>query len=198
MSLVPREQFVPDEQKPLAYIDRSVPLGEGRALSRSGRARPAADGARRRFAASVRSSSVPAPAIRRRVLTEMGIDDGRASNPRRRWPRTAAQNGIEIVEGAAAEGLRKGAPYDLILVDGAVEYIPEDLVGPAGRGRTARHGPLARPAASGRRIERAAPHRVGLGWRTIVDADVALLARVRTGASLYLLTACGAQRGDWK
>jgi protein-L-isoaspartate(D-aspartate) O-methyltransferase len=32
MSLVPREQFVPDEQKPLAYIDRSVPLGEGRAL----------------------------------------------------------------------------------------------------------------------------------------------------------------------
>src|SRR5215211_6185483 len=32
MSLVPREQFVPDEQKLLAYIDRSVPLGEGRAL----------------------------------------------------------------------------------------------------------------------------------------------------------------------
>ena len=32
MSLVPREQFVPDEQKPLAYVDRSVPLGEGRAL----------------------------------------------------------------------------------------------------------------------------------------------------------------------
>ena len=32
MSLVPREQFVPDEQKPLAYVDRSVPLGEDRAL----------------------------------------------------------------------------------------------------------------------------------------------------------------------
>ena len=32
MSLVPRERFVPDDQKPLAYVDRSIPLGEGRAL----------------------------------------------------------------------------------------------------------------------------------------------------------------------
>ena len=32
MSAVPREKFVPDEQKPLAYVDRSIPLGDGRAL----------------------------------------------------------------------------------------------------------------------------------------------------------------------
>ena len=32
MSAVPRENFVPDEQKALAYVDRAIPLGEGRAL----------------------------------------------------------------------------------------------------------------------------------------------------------------------
>ena len=32
MALVPREKFVPDEQRPLAYVDREVPLGEGKAL----------------------------------------------------------------------------------------------------------------------------------------------------------------------
>jgi len=32
MSLVPREKFVPDDQRALAYADRAVPVGEGRAL----------------------------------------------------------------------------------------------------------------------------------------------------------------------
>ena len=45
MSAVPREKFVPDEQKPLAYVDRSIPLGDGRAL--------------------------PAPAVLGRLLTAM-------------------------------------------------------------------------------------------------------------------------------
>jgi hypothetical protein len=32
MSLVPREEFVPDVQRQLAYVDGAVPLGDGRAL----------------------------------------------------------------------------------------------------------------------------------------------------------------------
>ncbi|WP_281389417.1 hypothetical protein [Sphingomonas sediminicola] len=32
MSAIPREKFVPDEQKPLAYVDGPIPLGDGRAL----------------------------------------------------------------------------------------------------------------------------------------------------------------------
>ena len=32
MSLIPREKFVPDDQRALAYADRAIPLGEGRAL----------------------------------------------------------------------------------------------------------------------------------------------------------------------
>ena len=40
----------------------------------------------------------------------------------------ARQNGVEIVEGPLADGLKKGAPYDIILIDGAVEAIPDALV----------------------------------------------------------------------
>ena len=32
MSVVRREKFVPEEQRPLAYIDHAIPLGEGRAM----------------------------------------------------------------------------------------------------------------------------------------------------------------------
>jgi protein-L-isoaspartate(D-aspartate) O-methyltransferase len=35
---------------------------------------------------------------------------------------------VTLIEGPLAEGHAGGAPYDLILIDGAVEYVPESLV----------------------------------------------------------------------
>jgi len=40
----------------------------------------------------------------------------------------ARANGVEAVEGPLDAGWRKGAPYDQILIDGAVEYIPDTIV----------------------------------------------------------------------
>ena len=36
---------------------------------------------------------------------------------------------MKLVEGPLAKGWPKGAPYDLILIDGAVEFVPDALVG---------------------------------------------------------------------
>src|SRR5688500_6689427 len=33
MDRVPRERFVPEDSRPIAYVDRSVPLGQGRYLA---------------------------------------------------------------------------------------------------------------------------------------------------------------------
>jgi hypothetical protein len=33
MAAVPREQFVPEDLRPLAYVDRSLPIGDGRMLA---------------------------------------------------------------------------------------------------------------------------------------------------------------------
>ena len=40
----------------------------------------------------------------------------------------ARENGLEVVEGALEAGSKKNSPFDLILIDGAVEYIPDTLV----------------------------------------------------------------------
>jgi protein-L-isoaspartate(D-aspartate) O-methyltransferase len=39
-----------------------------------------------------------------------------------------AGTGVRLIEGPMAEGHSESAPYDLIVVDGAVEFIPESLV----------------------------------------------------------------------
>ncbi len=41
---------------------------------------------------------------------------------------TARKNGIQIVEGALESGHPKGGTYDMVLIDGAVEVIPDALV----------------------------------------------------------------------
>ena len=40
----------------------------------------------------------------------------------------ARENGLEVVEGPLEAGWSKGASYEQILIDGAVEYIPEAIV----------------------------------------------------------------------
>jgi protein-L-isoaspartate(D-aspartate) O-methyltransferase len=126
MSLVPREQFVPDEQKSLAYVDRSVPLGEGRALPG-----PAVLGLLLTALAPLRGERAlvvgAGTGYAAAVLKEMGIDVD-AVDSSAALAGVARQNGVEIVEGPLADGLKKGAPYDIVLIDGAVEAIPETLV----------------------------------------------------------------------
>ena len=126
MSLVPRERFVPNEQKPLAYVDRSVPLGEGRALPAAavlGLLLTALAPIRGERALVVGAGTGYAAA----VLKEMGIDVDSVESSTA-LAGVARQNGVEIVEGPLADGLKKGAPYDIILIDGAVEAIPDALV----------------------------------------------------------------------
>lgn len=132
MSLVPRERFVPDEQKPLAYVDRSVPLGEGRALPA-----PAVLGLLLTALAPVRGERAlvvgAGTGYAAAVLKEMGINTD-AVESSATLAGVGRQNGVEIVEGALADGLRKGAPYDILLIDGAVEVIPDTLVEQLGDG----------------------------------------------------------------
>ena len=126
MSAVPRENFVPDEQKPLAYVDRAIPLGEGRALpapavlGRLLNALAALPGER----ALVVGASTGYSAA---VLAKMGLKvtaiDSSAS-----LAEVARKNKVDVADGPLAEGSKKGAPFDLILIDGAVEFIPDALV----------------------------------------------------------------------
>ncbi|MXO75408.1 protein-L-isoaspartate O-methyltransferase [Altererythrobacter aerius] len=114
MAAVPREDFVPEAARAVAYTDRAVPLGDGRAL--------AAPLFHAQMLAEAR------PTAEDRVLI---VDGGSGYLP-------------ALVEGLAAsvtaitpqEALEQGpGGFTLLLVDGAAETLPETLAA-----RLAEHG----------------------------------------------------------
>ena len=126
MGAIEREQFVPEAVRPLAYSDRALPLGN------------------RRF--------LPAPAVLGELLTQMKPEPGQRAlvvgaatgysaavlvrigldvTALEVEPELAARArdlGVNAVEGPLTKGQSSGAPYDQILIDGAVEYIPDAIV----------------------------------------------------------------------
>lgn len=126
MGAVPREQFVPEQSRSLAYIDRALALGHGR--------------------------FIPAPAAIGQLLTQMAPEPGQSAlvvgagtgysaavlaamglkvTSVEAVPELAAaarKLGATVVEGALETGDPKGGSYDQILIDGAVESIPDAII----------------------------------------------------------------------
>ena len=126
MGSVEREKFLPSHTRPLAYVDRAVSIGEGRFL-----AAPAVLGqlltqmlpeAGQRALVIGAGSGYSAA-----VLAAMGLQVvALESSPE--LAAAARRNGVKAVEGPLEAGWEKGAPYDQILIDGAVEYIPDEII----------------------------------------------------------------------
>ena len=126
MSRVPREQFVPSHTRPLAYIDRAVAIGEGRFLSA-----PAVLGQLLtqmmpevgQHALVVGAGTGYSAAVLRAMRLEVSAVE---SSPELA---TAARSlKVNVREGPLEAGLDEDAPYDQVLIDGAVEYIPDAIV----------------------------------------------------------------------
>lgn len=126
MAVVAREEFVAPEAKPLAYIDRTVPIGAGRLMNG-----PAVLGKLLTEMAPLRGERALVvgcgTGYSAAVLQEMGLDVVGLESSVDLAARARA-NGIDIVEGPLEEGWKKGAPYDLILIDGAVEHLPDTII----------------------------------------------------------------------
>ena len=126
MSEVPREQFVPEESRLLAYTDRAVPLDEGRALPA-----PAVLGLLLTALAPLSGERAlvvgAATGYSAAVMAAMGLKTT-AVESSAALASAARKNGVEVAEGPLEAGHSKNAPYALILVDGAVEVIPDALI----------------------------------------------------------------------
>ena len=171
---VARERFVPRDKLPLAYADALVPLKPGRDLNspmalgrllteaapRKGE-RVLLIGAATGYAAAVLSRMVgPLVAVE---------EDGELAA----FARDAlAGSEVTLIEGPLTAGHAAGGPYDLILIDGAVEYLPDALIDQlAERGRLAA-GMLDRGVtrlAIGRKAGE------GFGMASFADAACAIL-----------------------
>ena len=134
---VPREAFVPPDERPFAYADRELRMAAGRLSAPHARPRPA-------------GATCACPAARRRISRRWWLDAAAAI--RRRffrglWVRRGGRGG----QGSCRLGAREpcggrrspmsrwskqsspkviptGGPYGAILIDGAVETVPEALL----------------------------------------------------------------------
>ncbi|MBV7265572.1 protein-L-isoaspartate O-methyltransferase family protein [Erythrobacter ani] len=106
MIAVPREDYLPEDKAPLAYIDRSVPLGDGAALASPlfyGKLLIEAD-----------------PRVEDSVLIVEGGTGYLAELVR---PLVAEVETVAATDAAAGQFVG-GKTYSLIMVDGAIEQIP--------------------------------------------------------------------------
>jgi protein-L-isoaspartate(D-aspartate) O-methyltransferase len=111
----------------IAYADFLVPLGNGRELnSPMALGRMLTEAAPRRGRARARDRRATGYAAAVLAAGRLG-GRGRGGCGAGRLSRASAlaDTGVKLVEGPLTEGMPPGAPYDLILIDGAVEFVPE-------------------------------------------------------------------------
>jgi len=127
MAVIAREDFLPEAVRPLAYADRAIAIGDGRFLPPSAMlgqllSRMAPEAGQR--ALVVGAGTGYSSAVLARIGLEVVALESSAALAAR-----ARDLGINVVEGPLEAGWSPAAPYDLILIDGAIETIPDDIIG---------------------------------------------------------------------
>lgn len=133
MLTVPRELFVPAEKREIAYVGEHVDLGDGRVVLDprtlakmleaanvqndetvldigSGLGYSAAVAAHIADAVIALEDSPERVAEAENALSEAGVDN------------------VAVLEGVLAEGAETSAPYDVILIQGGVQRVPDALI----------------------------------------------------------------------
>ncbi len=130
MAAVPRERFVPFEYAPIAYIDRAIRLAGSRALNppmATGRLLTEAHPAPGDRALVVGAATGYAAALLARLVTSVVALEEDAELIATARNASLPAN-VRTVQGALAEGWSEDAPYDLILIDGAVDHVPQAII----------------------------------------------------------------------
>uniref|UniRef100_UPI0035CB1810 protein-L-isoaspartate O-methyltransferase family protein n=1 Tax=uncultured Sphingomonas sp. TaxID=158754 RepID=UPI0035CB1810 len=131
MDSVPREAFLPGEAASLAYRDTAVPLGHGRAQNvpiATGRLLTQAElRASDRVLLIGAAGGYTAAVLAQLVDSVVAVE---CEGVLVAFARTALADSanVTVVEGPLEAGHSAGAPYDVVVIDGAVESVPAALV----------------------------------------------------------------------
>ena len=125
MGALPRELFVPAGARATAYIDRAVPLGEGRVL-----APPLSHGAMLTEAAPTLADAVLLvgggtgylAALLAPLAGSLHVVESAAA-----LAEAAPERAGHWTTGPLAQGVKASAPYTLIVIDGAIAQFPDSL-----------------------------------------------------------------------
>lgn len=132
MRRLPREAFVPQAAAALAYADEDVPLGGGRYLmepmviGRMAQVAGVRPGERALVVAAGSGYGAALLAACGAVVTALEEDEALLALARAALPATGLA--VTLVSGPLAQGWNAGAPYDIVLIEGAVEEVPPALI----------------------------------------------------------------------
>ncbi len=137
MADVPRERFVPADLAALAYGDRGVSLGQGRSINT-----PLATGrllVEARLRATDRVLLIGAgggytAAVLARIVASVVAVESLPALAEHARAALAGTAGVTVVEGPLEFGHPDGAPYDVLIVDGAIEELPATLASQVAEG----------------------------------------------------------------
>ena len=175
MNTVPRENFVPAESRTLAYRDTALPVGGGRAINLPmviGRLLTEAYLEKGDRVLLIGAAGGYTAALLAQIVAEVvAVEQDPALAALAREALAGTPN-VTFVEGALAAGHAERAPYDVLIVDGAVEHLPGaliDQIKTGGRVVTGviEHGVIR--LASGRKTEG------GFGLSPFLDCDCVVL-----------------------
>ena len=132
MEDIPRERFVPHAKRGVAYVDEDVEIAPGRYLMEPmvlARLAQEANVAADDVVLDIGCGTGYATAVISRLagtVIALDVDGSLADEAERTLSAVGADNAI-VVTGPLAEGYASQAPYDVMLLGGAVDHLPQAL-----------------------------------------------------------------------
>ncbi|SFJ57589.1 protein-L-isoaspartate(D-aspartate) O-methyltransferase [Jannaschia pohangensis] len=128
----PREAFVPNAQTSVAYMDAPIPLGSGRELMEARTLAKMLDALDIQVTDEVLivggglgySAAILAQMAQSVVMVEE--DEAMVHDAEAALTSVEADNAV-VLAGPLAEGAAKAGPFDVIMIDGAIETLPTAL-----------------------------------------------------------------------
>lgn len=175
MGEIPRERFVPAASRAIAYYDREVVLGNGRAMNAplaSGRLVTEAGILPTDRVLLVGAATGYTAAVLARLAGSVVALEEDATLAAQAREALAGTDNVTVVEGPLVAGWADGAPYDAVVIDGGVESVPDAIIEQVkidGRVTTGLIDRGVRRLAAGRRSEG------GFGLADFADVDCVVL-----------------------
>ena len=170
-----REAFVPAEARAIAYRDTALPVAGGRAINLpmvTGRLLTEAYLEKNDRVLLIGAAGGYTAALLAQIVAEVVAVEEDAGLITLAKTALADTANVSLVEGPLNAGHAAGAPYDVLIVDGAVEHLPQALVEQVRTGGRVVTGVIERGVtrlASGRKTEG------GFGLSPFLDCDCVVL-----------------------